>query len=144
MKHTLATVISIIALAFAVSSCGKAPINGDLDGMWQLTSIERHDGETYCQKDVFWAFQLHLVQLGDRKIYGRFENNGKTMRIYSLATVSEHQHENQNDEWIDESNIGILYRYGLYNLDTTFRIERLDDHAMILNSSDARLTFRKY
>ena len=46
MKMTNKILILLMAAVFAltVSSCRKRSINGDLDGMWQVMSIEYADG----------------------------------------------------------------------------------------------------
>ena len=51
-------IIVFIFLLLGISSCDKAPINGKLDGRWQLMNIENSDGNTkecyriYSQPEV--------------------------------------------------------------------------------------------
>ncbi|MCF0187972.1 MAG: lipocalin-like domain-containing protein [Bacteroidaceae bacterium] len=135
--------ILVLFMAALLAGCAKAPINGVLDGMWQLTRIEKADGSVSEQKNVFWAFQLHLMMLGDQRYYCRFTNSGGEMRIYDIASGSSHV-EGDDDKPITEAQLKDVAMYGLYKLDTTFKIERLDDDGMVLKSDDARLTFRKY
>lgn len=144
MRYTIITI-----LLLSLGACSKAPINGDLDGMWQLLEIEHFDSngqtiETKYQKNLFWSFQLHLMQLGHMEFYSRFNNTGSELRIYNLTFRSRNENASDNDDWLTEDDIPLVKRYGLYELDTHFQIERLDEDVMRLKSDSARLVFRKY
>ena len=63
LPHTIA----LLLLLLATTSCDSYLINGPLDGMWQLQSIERHTPDTVIQTagDLFYSFQRHSVLVGD-------------------------------------------------------------------------------
>ena len=44
-------------------SCEKIFINGNLDGMWRLESVEKGN-EVINPESIFYSFQRHLVMMG--------------------------------------------------------------------------------
>ncbi|MDC7195075.1 lipocalin-like domain-containing protein, partial [Phocaeicola vulgatus] len=42
-----------------ISSCDKAPINGKLDGRWQLMTIEYTNGKIEECNRIYYSIQLH-------------------------------------------------------------------------------------
>ena len=46
-----------------ISSCDKAPINGKLDGRWQLMTIEYTNGKIEECNRIYYSIQLHLVEI---------------------------------------------------------------------------------
>ena len=140
-------IIIFFAFVITLAACDKVPINGDLDGMWQLTCIETKHDTTY-QKNLFWQFQLHLLQIGDVYDYfARFENTGSELRVYQVASGSRHEDASQNDEPVTEKDsvhMAKLKQYGIYKTDTRFKIEELNADNMRLRSDSVCLHFRKY
>lgn len=143
MKRLLSLFIFVASFA----SCTKAPINGDLEGLWQLTRIESPD--TTIATRQYWAFQLHLVQIGNQRFFGRFDHNNGHLRIYDIVIGESYNPANvdkgnQIECLVADSTLHLLAPYGIYRLDTDFTIECLDDEEMRLRSDDVRLHFRKY
>jgi hypothetical protein len=77
----------IYLLLSTVFSCDKLPMNGDLDGMWQLMSVEM-DGEVSDVKSRkrYWSFQLHLVQ---------FSRGDNTNRYFAIPNNFPLQHQHK-------------------------------------------------
>ena len=46
-----------------VSACGKMPINGDLDGRWQIMKIAYASGEEETPKRAYYSVALHTINL---------------------------------------------------------------------------------
>ena len=60
--------ILLLVIATLIS-CGKIPINGDLDGRWQLMQVEYHTTkEIRSPEFTYFDVNLHLMQL--KKIVG--------------------------------------------------------------------------
>ena len=83
-------VISIAIMGLMAGSCDKTPINGDLDGMWQLMRVE-DNGTTIdvAATQHYMCVQLHLIQLtqyGDvhTGIFCHFNHEGNTLRLYDF------------------------------------------------------------
>ena len=81
--------ILLAIVSFCVVSCDKIPENGDLDGNWQLLTIEKHNsGEVVSVKEqkVFWAVQLKLIAYkgADNSYLSRFVYDGDSLFLYNF------------------------------------------------------------
>lgn len=144
MKKTLLLILIVLS---AVASCTKAPINGTLEGLWQLTRIETSADTIETRQ--YWAFQLHLLQLGNKHFYGRFEHRGGTLRVYDMVigeviNPSGVDKDGEVECLVGDSTLPMLHPFGIFSLDTHFEVECLDDDRMRLRSDSACLHFRKY
>lgn len=132
----LSTLAMIVVM---LSSCGKTPINGKLDGMWQLIQIDNAEGSNHEIKDkrVYYSIQLELISLrgmsGSKYILGRFEHTGDSLFLYDLRSDGE-----------QPSSLDDLKPYGLTTTEPRFGVEELTGKAMILKSEDTKLYFRKF
>lgn len=136
MKRYL-TLLFIILLA---CSCRNTSINGHLDGMWQLMSIDRTDG-TYTdtkEKRIYYNVKLHLMQLrqqGGSTYLGRFTQTDDSLFIYNMVLDGN----NAQAATLDD-----LAPFGLFDTYERFGIEKLTAQRMVLRSRNALLTFRKW
>ena len=55
--------IIAVLLVLIVSACGKTPINGDLDGRWQILKIEYASGEEETPERAYYSVALHTINL---------------------------------------------------------------------------------
>ena len=60
--HTFLLIIAILFL-FLTSGCQKSPINGDLDGQWQVMEVSPAHAETPIDARLYYCFYLHVCQL---------------------------------------------------------------------------------
>jgi hypothetical protein len=150
----------ILTLLLFFCSCeNKWPDNGDLDGMWQLMTIERNDSLKQVKQDkLYWSIRSNLVQLscidGDKK-YSHFRKLGSTLTLYDLCYYSNNATAEDNNEWIMPADAHVLARWGIEPyaatenymngpLMQTFRIENLSSSKMILKAENYKLIFRKF
>lgn len=145
----------LLCLAF-FASCDKVPMNGDLDGMWQLMVKEDANGIKNVKSDkIYMSFQLHLVQFDGpnmdnggsfhtRLYYGRFKHEGDSLFIYELCHNSKNETAADNNEWIKETETDKLEQWGIYSLNNRYKVVKLDSDAMILRREDLVLTYRKF
>ena len=140
----------LTAVTLLAGSCDKVPINGDLDGMWQLMDIATPAGHVDAKpKRVYISVQLHLTmwenKLADRKYYAHFEHRGDSIRFYDFVHASLHQNTTQDDERItmQEMSEGLLDDWGVHTTDARYRIDHLSDSHLILHSNDTIISFRK-
>lgn len=61
-SRILAPAIAAITIA-ATSACREAPINGHLDGQWQIMSVEYSDGQTLAPDRYYFCFYRHTANL---------------------------------------------------------------------------------
>lgn len=139
-----------LMLMSTIVSCDKLPMNGDLDGMWQLMSVEK-DGEVSNVKSTkrYWSFQLHLAQFSEsgdniNRYFAHFKHEGDSLHIYDLYFPSENFTNTDDNIKFEESDVHILNPWGIYSLHNKFKVEKLDSDAMVLRSEGLRLKFRKF
>lgn len=142
-------IISIAIAGLMAGSCDKTPINGDLDGMWQLMRIEENGTTTdISTTQHYMCVQLHLIQLtqyGDvhTGIFCHFDHKESTLRLYDFYDRTHYVGDQIAEEKITDASK--LSPWGIYLLDTTFQVSKLTNDALILQDSSGRiLTFRKF
>lgn len=153
MKKYILSLLTILC----ITACDKLPSNGDLDGMWQLMSIEHNGIVTDVKSNQeYWSIRKNLVQfndLTDSRKFAHFQRQGDTFVIYDLCHESRNEKGDDNDEWITYDERDILAKWGLFpepdsqhpeRLSQTFRFELLNYDNMILTSGSYRLIFRKF
>lgn len=121
--------------------------NGDLDGLWQMTTVENlktHEVRDARDRQVTWGIQGALLELrasGARIVYSKFEHTGNSLVLRELCFSGR-----GDSDWGDKpvENPADLNVYGIYRLDEYFKVLELNSDAMRLESADVRLTFRKY
>ena len=121
--------------------------NGDLDGLWQLTTIENlRTGESNDAREsqVTWGIQGPLLELrasGVRIVYAKFEHIGSSLVLRELCFSGRH-----DSDWGDKpvQDPSELHIYGIYRLEEYFKVLELSSDVMRLESTDVRLMFRKY
>lgn len=155
-------ILSIITFAYIIMSMvsceNKWPDNGDLDGMWQLMSIEQN-GIVTSQKDTkcYWSIRSDLVQYTTygnlKKRYSHFERKDGKLILTDFCHESRNATSADNDEWITYDERDILNKWGIYaetdpnhteRLTQTFTIDHLDNDCLILSTSTYKLEFRKF
>lgn len=60
--NKLYSILGILFLTFFFS-CQKAPINGDLDGQWEVMEVEPEPMETNIPTRIYYNFSLHVCAL---------------------------------------------------------------------------------
>ena len=125
-----------------ITSCQKASINGKLDGMWQLTSIEYKNKPAETPDQLYYCIQLHMIYLqGSYDCFGSFSHQGDSIHII----MRECKTWDDNDlKIIRACRISDIAVYGMNDTIQSFGIENLGTEKMTLNSSYARLQFRKF
>ena len=122
-------IIYILLCTTLFASCQKADENGDLGGFWKLLQIEEVGNDTIIDKrdeDRFWAIQLRMITTNNGG-KGRFQHTGDSLFVQMLQKPQDAK------------------AVGLYNHeDERFEVLILNRNSMVLRSSDATLTFRKF
>ena len=116
---------------FLFIGCGKLPINGDLDGQWQILEIRYADGRVETPERAYYCVQLHTITL--RQV-GNYPGETGNM-VYEGDQLS-----------IDMplSDVNDLRVFGLDDTKETFTITELSSSRLVLNSDYARISFRKF
>ena len=129
-------ILFLFFIIFMLVSCGKTPINGDLDGRWQLMKVEFHTNYELIEPEfTYFDVNLHLMQLKKLKgntdefgtVNARFEHTSDSLFIRTIQSTKES-----------------VRKFGLCDTIQHFFIEKLTSKKMILDSNSSRLEFRKF
>ncbi|MBO5922075.1 MAG: lipocalin-like domain-containing protein [Bacteroidaceae bacterium] len=147
MKRQIYKSLALLIIIL-ISSCESYQIHGDLDGFWQVTSIENKlTGEiTHCKGDTYYSFQREMVlisyvspniptgQMKENYIaYFTHENDVITMTDFRIYIDREGK----------QAPLSKLEKFGLYETFNTFDVEKLNNGSLILNSDKARIVLTK-
>ena len=133
--------------SFVLTSCHFATSdNGDLDGLWQ--GMYKEDIATGTVTDMrdynaTWAFQGGMVQMNTigipaSHVIGAFTKTDNCLKIERLSYFTH----GKGDTPIED--FAVLSVFGISQNSETFRIVELNDDALRVESSQVRLSFRKY
>lgn len=120
--------------------------NGDLDGYWQLKSVDTlSNGGTCDMRDSmrFWGFQANLLHVRDnndmyRKVFLRF-NHTNNMMILSDPII-----DMRDSSDIIFTDTTLLYHYGIHEVPETLKVVTFNSSTLILENKVLRLYLRKY
>lgn len=120
--------------------------NGDLDGFWQLRSIDTLSTGVHAdarERMIYWAVQMNLLEVQDKhntrnKILLRFSHDGDSLHL------SEPRVNNRDTGDTLVTDISMLQTYGINEIEESYLVEQLDGDQMVLKSKVLRLWFRKY
>ena len=124
-------ILSFIILI--LSSCEKAPINGDLDGQWQVVSVDPKPPAILSER-LYYNFSLHVCQLTYYEGYfmsGNLKFDGMVVEIDFPFVESER-------------DVLILHQYGIYDNPVRLTVESLNAKQLILSDAVHRIVLRKF
>ena len=139
----------LILLTLALTSCESYQIHEDLDGFWQVESIENKEtGDIkYCQGDTYYSFQRELVLVS----YVSSNIPAGQMKENYIANFS---HENDSIHMTDfriyldrngkQAPLSKLEKFGLLEIYNSFKVEKLNSRSMALSSENTRISLKKY
>lgn len=140
---------SVILLLTAFSACEKSE-NGDLDGMWMLTtmdSIQSNRSMQVRQRRITWSFQAKLLQFFNynndswkKVIMARFNNDGTHLIIFDPFIYERMD----GDIPLTADSVQYLAPHCINSVPDTFDIEKLNKNSLIISDDVLRLKFEKY
>ena len=117
-------------LLLMASACGKMPINGDLDGRWQIMKIAYASGEEEMPERAYYSVALHTINLMKVDVTsqtGNMEYTGDS--LFVVMPVSK---------------VEDLLPFGMNGMEQRFGVKELTSKYLVLQSDYARLEFRKF
>lgn len=120
----------IILVILLAGGCGKLPINGDLDGRWQIMKIMYASGEEEVPERAYYSIALHTINLLKVDVSnqtGNMEYTGDS--LFVVMPVSKKKD---------------LLPFGMDNTVQHFAVKELSSEHLTLQSDYARLIFRKF
>ena len=111
-------------------ACGKMPINGDLDGRWQIMKIEYASGREEAPERAYYSVALHTINLMKVDVSnqtGNMEYTGDS--LFVVMPISK---------------VEDLLPFGMNGTEQRFGVKELTSKHLVLQSDYARLEFRKF
>ena len=148
MKKYTYILITLFAVVF-IASCESYQIHGNLDGFWQVKSIEnKQTGEIkQCKGDIYYSFQRELVLISyvsPNIPTGQMKENYIAYFTHETDVITMTDFRIYIDRDGKEAPLSKLAKFGLYDTFNTFRVEKLDKSSLILDSKEARIILRKF
>lgn len=149
----------ILTALFGACDNFESSSNGVLDGFWQLVKVDTiASGQSADMRErlIFWSVQSTLIELRDlhtdKEVYGpnapdvffHFEHTAESLHLLSSpppVIYNWRVSERANERVANHDDVMI---YGLSRLGEDFRILRLTNESMTLQSESLRMYFRKY
>lgn len=149
MKSQRYRLIILLIATLITSSCENYLINGDLDGFWQVTSIENKEFEdtTYCNGDKYYSFQRELVlvsYVSPDIPTGQIKENYIAYFTHENDTIAMTDFRIYLDREGTPAPLTKLKKFGIYDTFSTFYVERLNKRVLILNSEKSRIILKKH
>ena len=148
MKRQIYKSLALLIIVL-ISSCENYQIHGDLDGFWQVSTIEKKEtGDIiHCNGDTYYSFQRELVLVS----YASPEiPTGQSKENY----IAYFTHENDSIYMTDfriyfdrngkQAPLSELEKFGLYELYNAFAVEELNRSSLVLSSEKTRISLKKY
>lgn len=131
-----------VCLLLLALSCERIYINGDLDGMWRLQSVENESSVIYPDT-IFYTFQRHLVMMG---IYSETEHP-KNFYMGCFAYDGDSIMMNNFYRYPGMDGIRVLEELKnlhIYDTIVRFKVDHLDSEVLVLSGSNKKFSFRKW
>lgn len=130
----------VISIAFLLTvifgGCQKAPINGDLDGYWQVMKVTPEPTEEIITTRMYMSIYMHTVQLnyvtGGGWNVGNIKYEGKTLSMDFPYAVD------------NEVALTMMRQYGINSNPVVFTIEKLTKDKLVLRDGDTVVELRKF
>ncbi len=136
-------------LALVLTSCESYLVNGDLDGFWQVTSIEeKQTGDiTRCKGDIYYSFQRELVlvsYVSPDVPTGQVKENHIAYFAHKDDSIFMTDFRIYINKEGKSSPLSQLAKFGLYELYNAFSVEKLTGKSLVLDSEKAHIVLRRY
>ena len=148
MKQNIYTLLRLFTIVLT-SSCESYLIHGDLDGFWQVKSIEnKQTGDvTYCNGDTYYSFQRDLILVSyvlPSTPVGQVKENYIAYFTHVNDSISMTDFRIYLNREGKQAPLSKLEKFGLYETFNNFCVEKLDNKSLILNSNKSHIVLRKY
>ncbi len=147
MKRQIYTIMTLFVLV--LTSCESYLVNGDLDGFWQVKSIEdKQTGNiTHCKGDIYYSFQRELVLVSctlSSNPTGQMKENYIAYFTHENDTITMTDFRIYLDKDGKQAPLQNLEKFGLYELYNMFAVEELNRSSLVLSSEKTRISLKKY
>lgn len=130
------SILLISLVSVCITSCQKSPINGFLDGQWQVMDVDPEEDPLFPEFDtnLYYCFSLHVCQLS---IPGKVWITGNITYSENNLTISFPK-DLSYVEYL------ILMQYGITSNPMIFSVEEKNKNMMLLKSDNSTVTLRRF
>lgn len=139
MKKNIFIIVTTSILTLC--ACDKVYINGELDGMWNLHSVES-DGTTIYPEAIYYSFQRHLTQISKHydiglplRYLGNLRYTGDSVIMWGFYIHPLETHA---------ATLEDLAQFHIYNDTAAFKVNRLNEEMLILQEKERIYTLYKW
>lgn len=148
MKQYIYKLLILLTIVL-ISSCESYLIHGDLDGFWQVQSVEnKQTGDiTNCNGDSYYSFQRDLVlvsYVSPTIPQGQMKENYIAYFTHANDSIAMTDFRIYIDREGKQAPLSKLEKFGLYDKYNSFGVEELNSESLILNSLKARIVLKKH
>lgn len=133
-KFKAQILLLLLVITATLGGCQKSPINGDLDGQWQVMQVEPQPPIVFEQR-MYYCISLHVCQLSiyDEGVLatGNLNYSGDTLTLDFRDFGTEHKDD-------------LLRQFGINENPIVFKVEFPDKNKLILRSDDTVVTLRRF
>ncbi len=128
-------IVLVSLVAGLLTGCRNMPINGDIDGQWQVMDVYPAPQEEIIKERLYYCFSLHICQLSAYDL--------GVWRSGKLIYDKEFLYLDFPDSNSPEA-AATLKQFGIYNNPVKFQVEYLDKNKLILKDGDVTVSLRKF
>jgi hypothetical protein len=148
MKRQIYKSLALLIIVL-ISSCESYQIHGDLDGFWQVSTIEKKEtGDIiHCNGDTYYSFQRELVLVSyilPHRPVGQMKENHIAHFAYENDSIYMTDFRIYLDREGKQSPLSSLAKFGIYETFEKFHVEELNSRSMTLSSKNARIRMHKH
>lgn len=128
-------VLLTLFLVLTFTQCQKAPINGKLDGMWEVKEISDGESSLIPRQRLFYNFYSHVCNLttfGNPYLSGNMNYTGETLTL---------DFPNVNPSVITNLK---LSDFGIYSNPVTFGVNFINNKTLDLKDGDITIRLIKF
>lgn len=127
--------IYILPLLFILLlSCEKAPINGQLDGQWEVVDVYPVPEQIVIKERLFYNFSLHVCMLsyyGGTLAFSNLDYHGEEIKLNFI-------------EEAPDGDLNALPQYGIVENPIIFTVNFQDSHHLTLTSDVSKVVLIKH
>lgn len=133
MKLVINFCLALIFLSTSFS-CTKAPINGWLDGQWEVVEVTPDPLIQIINQRLYYNFSLHVCMLsyyGGTTAYANMKYDGDYLSL------------DFNEEAFGGKILAIK-QYGIFSNPVIFKVNFTDSHHLILSNDESKVVLVKH
>lgn len=148
-RYTLLILSTVAALFLASCSMNTDNVDGHLEGMWHLVSMEtlgtdstQNTTTDLSQQYLFWSFQAKLLELDDKtgshpSYLLRFDISGSTLTLRDPYLYNREE----GDVKLEDATPLLIYGIGSLSEQFTFSVSGSN---LVMESATHRLRLKKF